>query len=192
NTSVMAAGNFLIPNGTFIAELIAFLIVLFVLWRYVVPPVSKAMSDRQAMIKAQLDEGREASERLKQAEADYRSAMEEARTTAATIRDQARADAAAIREEMLEQAVQERDRVLESGREQLQHERDARWRTCPGRPTTGWSCCAACCAARSTTTRSRCSMRWSPAAGRGPASCATPPNGSASRRSWPRRNGPTS
>ncbi|TMM35120.1 MAG: F0F1 ATP synthase subunit B [Actinobacteria bacterium] len=125
NTSVMAAGNFLIPNGTFIAELIAFLIVLFVLWRYVVPPVSKAMSDRQAMIKAQLDEGREASERLKQAEADYRSAMEEARTTAATIRDQARADAAAIREEMLEQAVQERDRVLESGREQLQHERDA-------------------------------------------------------------------
>jgi F-type H+-transporting ATPase subunit b len=125
NTSVVAAGNFLVPNGTFIAELIAFLIVLFVLWRYVVPPVSKAMNDRQAMIKAQLDEGRQASERLKQAEADYRKAMEEARTTAATIRDQARADAAAIREEMLEQAVQERDRALESGREQLLHERDA-------------------------------------------------------------------
>jgi F-type H+-transporting ATPase subunit b len=125
NTSTVAAGNFLVPNGTFIAELIAFLIVLGVLWRYVVPPVSKAMSERQAMIKAQLDEGRQASERLKQAEADYRKAMEEARTTAATIRDQARADAAAIREEMLEQAVQERDRFLEAGREQLAHERDA-------------------------------------------------------------------
>jgi F-type H+-transporting ATPase subunit b len=125
NTSVIAAENFLVPNGTFIAELIAFLLVLLVLWRYVVPPVTKAMNDRQAMIKAQLDEGRQASERLKQAEADYRKAMEEARTTAATIRDQARADAAAIREEMLEQAVQERDRVLEQGREQLLHERDA-------------------------------------------------------------------
>ena len=125
NVSTEAAGNFLVPNGTFIAELIAFLIVLFVLWRYVVPPVSKAMSDRQAMIKAQLDEGREASERLKQAEADYRKAMEEARTTAATIRDQARADAAAIREEMLEQAVQERDRIIKSGREQLVHDREA-------------------------------------------------------------------
>ena len=125
NTSTVAAQNFLVPNGTLIAELIAFLIVLFVLWRYVVPPVSKAMAERQAMIKAQLDEGRQASERLKQAEADYRKAMEEARTTAATIRDQARADAAAIREEMLEQAVQERDRFLESGREQLAHERDA-------------------------------------------------------------------
>ena len=125
NVSTEAAGNFLVPNGTFIAELIAFLIVLAVLWRYVVPPVSKAMSDRQKMIKEQLEEGRQASERLKQAEADYRAAMEEARTTAATIRDQARADAAAIREEMLEQAVQERDRVLESGREQLAHEREA-------------------------------------------------------------------
>ena len=125
NVSTEAAGNFLVPNGTFIAELIAFLIVLAVLWRYVVPPVSKAMSERQAMIKAQLDEGRQASERLKQAEADYRKAMEEARTTAATIRDQARADAAAIREEMLEQAVQERDRIIESGREQLVHDREA-------------------------------------------------------------------
>jgi F-type H+-transporting ATPase subunit b len=124
-THTIAAGNFLVPNGTLLAELIAFLIVLGVLWRYVVPPVSKAMSDRQAMIKAQLDEGRQASERLEQAEADYRKAMDEARTTAATIRDQARADAAAIREELLQQAVQERNRILESGREQLAHERDA-------------------------------------------------------------------
>jgi len=125
NTHTLAAGNFLVPNGTFIAELIAFLIVLGVLWRYVVPPVSKAMNERQQMIKAQLDEGKQASERLKQAEADYRKAMEEARTTAATIRDQARADAAAIREEMLEQAVQERDRIIESGRDQLAHDREA-------------------------------------------------------------------
>jgi F-type H+-transporting ATPase subunit b len=124
-THTIAASNFLLPNGTLIAELIAFVIVLGVLWRYVVPPVSKAMSDRQAMIKAQLDEGRQASERLEQAEADYRKAMDEARTTAATIRDQARADAAAIREELLQQAVQERNRILESGREQLVHERDA-------------------------------------------------------------------
>jgi len=46
NTHTLAAGNFLVPNGTFIAELLAFLIVLGVLWRYVVPPVSKAMNDR--------------------------------------------------------------------------------------------------------------------------------------------------
>jgi len=122
-TTTVLAGNFLVPNGTFIAELIAFLIILGVLWRYVVPPVSKAMTERQELIKNQLDEGQRASERLKQAEADYREALEQARATAAQIRDQARADAAAIREEILERAQQERDRVLETGREQLATER---------------------------------------------------------------------
>ena len=122
-TTTVLAGNFLVPNGTFIAELIAFLIILGVLWRYVVPPVSKAMTERQELIKNQLDEGQRASERLKQAEADYREALEQAKTTAAQIRDQARADAAAIREEILERAQQERDRVLETGREQLATER---------------------------------------------------------------------
>jgi len=122
-TTTVLAANFLIPNGTFIAELIAFAVILGVLARYVLPPVRKAMTDRQEMIKNQLEEGQQASERLKQAEADYREALEQARATAAQIRDQARADAAAIREEILERAQQERDRVLETGREQLATER---------------------------------------------------------------------
>jgi F-type H+-transporting ATPase subunit b len=122
HTTTLAA-NFLVPNGTFIAELLAFLIILAVLSRYVLPPVRKAMTERQDLIRGQLEEGQRASERLKQAEADYRKAIEEARSTAASIRDQARADAAGIREEILERAAQERDRVIESGREQLASER---------------------------------------------------------------------
>jgi len=39
--TVLAAGNFLVPNATFIAELIAFLIILFILGRYVLPPVRR-------------------------------------------------------------------------------------------------------------------------------------------------------
>jgi F-type H+-transporting ATPase subunit b len=124
-TTTVLAGNFLVPNGTFIAELIAFLIILGVLWRYVLPPVSKAMSDRQNLIRDQLEEGRQASERLKQAEADYRKALDEAKAAAAAIRDQARADAAGIREEILERAQQEKDRIVESGREQLTADRQA-------------------------------------------------------------------
>jgi F-type H+-transporting ATPase subunit b len=124
-TTTTLAGNFLVPNGTFIAELIAFLIILGVLWRYVLPPVSKAMSDRQNLIRDQLEEGRQASERLKQAEADYRKALDEAKAAAASIRDQARADAAGIREEILERAQQEKERIVESGREQLTADRQA-------------------------------------------------------------------
>lgn len=124
-TTTVLAGNFLVPNGTFIAELIAFLVILAVLWRYVLPPVSKAMSERQKLIGEQLEEGRQASERLKQAEADYRKALDEAKAAAAQIRDQARADAAGIREELLERAQQEKERIIESGREQLTADRQA-------------------------------------------------------------------
>lgn len=124
-THYEAAGNFLIPNGTFIAELIAFLVVLGVLWRWVLPPVRKAMTDRQETIAAQLEEGKQASERLKQAEADYQAAIAEARGTAASIRDEARADAASIREDLLAKATEERDRLLAAGRDQLATEREA-------------------------------------------------------------------
>lgn len=124
-TKTMAASNFLVPNATFFAELVAFALILFVLWRWVLPPVRKAMNERQELIRSQLDEGRQASERLKRAEADYKQTLEEARSVAAGIRDQARADAAAIREEILERAAQEHDRIVESGREQLVSERQA-------------------------------------------------------------------
>ena len=124
HTTTLAA-NFLVPNGTFLAELFAFAVILGVLWRYVLPPVRKAVTDRQDMIRAQLDEGRQASARLKQAEAEYRKALEQANAAAATIRDQARADAASIREEMLARAAQDRDRIIEAGHEQLATDRRA-------------------------------------------------------------------
>ena len=44
---VLASGNFLIPDGTFLAELVAFLIILFVLRKYVVPPLQKSLTARQ-------------------------------------------------------------------------------------------------------------------------------------------------
>ena len=41
--TVHAEGNFLIPNATFIAELVAFILILLVIWRYIVPPIQKAI-----------------------------------------------------------------------------------------------------------------------------------------------------
>lgn len=113
------ANNFLVPNGTFIAELIAFLLILFVMGRYVVPPVQKAMRERQAMVQKQIDDSQHAAERLAAAEARYRDALNEARTEAAKIRDSARADAQRISEEMQDRAHQEVARIQQRGEEQL-------------------------------------------------------------------------
>ncbi|HZZ51915.1 MAG TPA: F0F1 ATP synthase subunit B [Pseudonocardia sp.] len=125
-TTVLAAGsnNFLLPNGTFIAELVAFLIILFVLWKYVVPPLSKSLQDRQDMVRKQVEDSEEASRKLKAAEERYDQALAEARTEAAKIRDTARADGERIREEMREQANAEVERIRHRGDEQLSTQRE--------------------------------------------------------------------
>jgi F-type H+-transporting ATPase subunit b len=111
--------------ATNIAELVGFVLLLAALWRWVVPPVRRMLTDQQNQIKAQLEEGRAAAARLNQAEAEYQEAVAQARTAAASIRDEARADAAAIREEILAKAAEDRDRLLASGRDQLATERQA-------------------------------------------------------------------
>jgi ATP synthase F0 subunit b len=118
-------GNlFLIPNATFFVELVIFLIVLAVLWRYVVPPVKRAMNERQEMIRRQIEESREASKLLAEAQARYSEAVAQARIEAAKIREAARADAQQIKEEMRQQAEQEVARIRARGEEQLTTQRE--------------------------------------------------------------------
>ena len=125
-TEVMASAsnNFLLPNATFFAELFAFALVLWVLYRYVVPPLSKALGERQQMVQKQVEDSEEAVRRLKAAEERYESALAEARTEAAKIRDAARADADKLRVELREQADQEVARIRQRGEEQLSAERE--------------------------------------------------------------------
>lgn len=124
SSHVLAAENFLAPNATFIAELIAFLLILFLIYRYVVPPVQRSMRQRQEMVRKQVEESQQASERLEAAEAKYREALGEARTEAAKIRDDARADGQRIIDEMREQAQQEVARIRQRGEEQLASQRE--------------------------------------------------------------------
>ena len=57
---VVAEENFLLPNWTFVAELVAFVLILVILGRYVYPFISKAMHERQEMIKKQVEDAEEA------------------------------------------------------------------------------------------------------------------------------------
>lgn len=115
---------FLIPNGTFIVELLIFLLVFGVVWRYVVPPVKRAMTERQEMIRRQIEESEQARQRLAEAETRYKDALAEARVEAAKIRETARADAQAIKDEMRQQAEQEIARIQQRGEEQLATRRE--------------------------------------------------------------------
>lgn len=121
---VTASGNnFLVPNGTFIAEIIAFLIILGLLYRYVIPVVSKSMTERQETIRRQIEDSREAKERLEAAEAEYRQALADNRTEAARIREEARAQGQQIIDEMRRTAQEEAERISERERARMEAER---------------------------------------------------------------------
>jgi F-type H+-transporting ATPase subunit b len=122
---VVAAGNFLVPDATFIAELVAFLIILGVLGRYVLPPIQKAMRERQELIRKQVEDSEEAKIKLAQAERAYQNALNEARTEAAQIRENARAEAQRTVEELRSQAQEEQARIIARGDEQLANQRSA-------------------------------------------------------------------
>ncbi|MEO7196357.1 MAG: F0F1 ATP synthase subunit B [Pseudonocardiaceae bacterium] len=118
-------GNlFLIPNATFFVELGIFLVVLGVIWRYVAPPVKRAMGERQEMVRRQIHESQQTSKRLAEAQARYSEALAQARVEAAKIREAARADAQAIKDELRQQAEQEVARIRERGAEQLATQRE--------------------------------------------------------------------
>ena len=122
---VVASGNFLVPDATFIAELVAFLIILGILGKYVLPPIQKAMRDRQAMIAKQVEDAEAAKAQLAEAEKSYQNALNEARTEAAQIRENARAEAQRTLEDLRTQAQEESARIIARGEEQLGSQRAA-------------------------------------------------------------------
>jgi F-type H+-transporting ATPase subunit b len=120
---VVAGGNFLVPDATFFAELVAFLLILWILGRYVLPPIQKAIHERQQMIAKQVEDSEEAKTKLAEAEKAYHNALNEARTEAAQIRENARAEAQRTVEELRAQALEEQARIIARGEEQLASQR---------------------------------------------------------------------
>ena len=103
STTTLAAGNFLIPDATFLAEIFAFLIILAVMYKYVVPPLQKSVTLRQEMIRKQIEDSKEAKERLDAAEAEYKTMVSEARTEAAKAREEGNK----VRQEIIDSAKDE-------------------------------------------------------------------------------------
>lgn len=115
--------NFLVPNATFIAELLAFLIILGVLAKWVIPPINRAMTQRQERIHKQFTDMEQAEADAREAEQQYRAQMADARHEAARIREQAREEASAIKAEMRSEAQAEADRIVSHARNQVELER---------------------------------------------------------------------
>lgn len=124
---VLAQGgghNPLFPTfGTLIAEIVGFLIVLWVIRRWVVPPIRKSMQERQDAIRAQFEESQRAKERLESAEQDYQRALDDARREASRLREEAQEQRSQIVEEARSEARERADEILARAEEQIATER---------------------------------------------------------------------
>jgi len=120
---VAAESNFLVPNATFIAEAIIFLIILGVLGKWVVPWVNAQLAARQEAIRQQFQEAEDARTRLEAAEAEYREQIAAARADAARQRDEAREQGQQILADLRAQAQAEADRITKAAQQQIEAER---------------------------------------------------------------------
>jgi F-type H+-transporting ATPase subunit b len=102
---------------------ISFLVLLYVLAKYVFPRMEQTFKARVDAIEGGIKRAEERQAEANQLFEQYKQKLAEARNEAAVIRDRARADADATREDILRQAQEERDRVIASGQEQLNQQR---------------------------------------------------------------------
>ena len=83
--------NFLVPDATFAIEMLAFVVVLVVMTRFVVPRIRAGMQARQDEITRALTAAREAEARQASAQAQAEEIRATARRDASWITEQARA-----------------------------------------------------------------------------------------------------
>jgi F-type H+-transporting ATPase subunit delta len=106
--------------STFIGQLIGFLVIVGIIWRYVVPPVKRMMANQQDAVRTQLDDSAKAAKRLTDADKHHAARVDEAKTEAKRIVDEAKVDAERIVEQLRAQADVEVERIKVQGGQQVQ------------------------------------------------------------------------
>ena len=115
--------------ATVAAEIVAFLIVVWFVVRYVVPFFRKATAQRQKAIGEQLEASRADAAAAEQAEAEFNRAHEGIAVETARLRDDARNQSEQIIAELQERARTDAARIRSRGQDQLTAERDTAVRT---------------------------------------------------------------
>jgi F-type H+-transporting ATPase subunit delta len=106
--------------STFIGQLIGFAVIVFLLWKYVVPPIRTMMKNQQETVRTQLADNAEAEKKVADADKEHAKALEQAKAEAAKVIDEARHDAEKIAEQLRIQADAELERIKTQGGQQVQ------------------------------------------------------------------------
>jgi F-type H+-transporting ATPase subunit b len=103
---------------------IAFLILVFLMYRTVWPSVDKAFKDRRDNIEGKLEQAEREREEAEQLLEQYRRRLRDAEDETQRILDEARSNAERVRRELLAKAEADAGRELERARQAIRSERD--------------------------------------------------------------------
>jgi F-type H+-transporting ATPase subunit b len=106
------ASIFLVPNGTFIVELVVSIILLLAIYKWVLPPINKAMQERQEKIRLSLEAADQARADAEAADDERRNVLEQARQQAREIVATANRTAEQVRTDMTARGQAEYDRIV--------------------------------------------------------------------------------
>jgi F-type H+-transporting ATPase subunit b len=109
---VPMSSNFLVPNGTFFVELLAFVLILVILGRYIIPAIRQEFADAD-----------EAKKKAHEAEDKFNAQIADARKDANRLREEASEQGKQIIEDAKKQAVVEQQKIKDQAQAQIAAER---------------------------------------------------------------------
>lgn len=109
---LLASSNFLVPNTTFIVELVIFLAVLGVLAKYVLPYLNRALDDRQQAIERNIREADEAKARAQELEEQRAHQLAQGREEARRLREEASKVGEQLRQELQKKGEEDYQRLV--------------------------------------------------------------------------------
>lgn len=115
---------------------IVFLVVLFILWRYGFPVITKMVKERKAFIDESLRKAQEANEKLANIQAESESILQQTREQQAKILKEANATRNAIVEQAQTKAKEEGARILDEARAAVEAEKQNAIREIRGQVAT--------------------------------------------------------
>ena len=121
-----AASNPLIPaTGEVIMTAIGFLILLFIVIKYIAPAFEKIYQDRKEAIEGGLAKAKKVQAEAAAAREEYSQQLDSARLEAQQMREEARAEGEAIIAKARERATAEAQRITENAQKTIEAERAA-------------------------------------------------------------------
>ncbi len=109
---MFAESVFLLPNGTFVVELVVVAVILFVVTKYLVPPINGALEARQEKIRTALEAADAARADAAASDDERQRILNEARDNAREIVSAAQATADQVKAEAGGRAQVEYERIV--------------------------------------------------------------------------------